>query len=512
MLPETRRLLAALAVLLAYLAVCGLVAWRARRRRAAAAPPAESDDAAPVGAAPVLVAHASQTGFAEELAQRTAAALRAGRVPVRVSGLDALDAGALAAARRAVFLVSTTGEGDAPDSAARFVRRVMAQPAALAGLEYGLLALGDRGYARFCEFGRRLDAWLQAGGARPAFPRIEVDDGAEEALRRWQDHLARFAGVAAAEAAPPAREGFAPWRLVERRVLNPDGLGAPVFRLGFEPLEGRPAWRAGDIAEVAPRHPPEAVAAFLAALGLSPDAAVRAGAGATLGAALAARLLPPDPASLAGLSPQGVLERLPPLPRRDYSIASVPEDGRLELLVRQVRREDGRLGLGSGWLTAHAPLGGEVALRLRGNRSFHAPEGDRPLILIGNGTGIAGLRAHLRARQRAGLHRNWLLFGERSRARDFLCGEEIMAWREAGLLARLDLAFSRDGSPCRHVQDLLPAAAPALRAWVAEGAAILVCGSLRGMAPGVDAALRGILGAGTLDDLAAEGRYRRDVY
>ena len=32
------------------------------------------------------------------------------------------------------------------------------------------------------------------------------------------------------------------------------------------------------------------------------------------------------------------------------------------------------------------------------------------------------------------------------------------------------------------------------------------------MAPGVDEVLRDVLGSGTIDDLLASGRYRRDVY
>ena len=51
-----------------------------------------------------------------------------------------------------------------------------------------------------------------------------------------------------------------------------------------------------------------------------------------------------------------------------------------------------------------------------------------------------------------------------------------------------------------------------LREWVASGAVIYVCGSLDGMAAGVDAALSEVLGTAGLDDLIAEGRYRRDVY
>ncbi|MFX5510409.1 hypothetical protein ABTD49_21515, partial [Acinetobacter baumannii] len=80
-----------------------------------------------------------------------------------------------------------------------------------------------------------------------------------------------------------------------------------------------------------------------------------------------------------------LIDALPPLPHREYSIASLPADGRLELLVRQTRHDDGRLGLASGWLTEHAPLGASVALRVRSNRAFHAPADDRPLLLIGNG-------------------------------------------------------------------------------------------------------------------------------
>jgi sulfite reductase (NADPH) flavoprotein alpha-component len=45
-----------------------------------------------------------------------------------------------------------------------------------------------------------------------------------------------------------------------------------------------------------------------------------------------------------------------------------------------------------------------------------------------------------------------------------------------------------------------------------NGAAIYVCGSLQGMASGVDAALRQIAGDAFWRELSATGRYRRDVY
>ncbi|WP_421995714.1 sulfite reductase subunit alpha [Roseococcus sp.] len=489
MSPETERTLTAGAVLLAYVAFCGLVAWRrARRRRLAALPDSAGDRA------PVLVAYASQTGFAEELARRSAEALIAGGVPARIAPLEALDADTLAVAGRAVFIVSTTGEGDPPDHAARFVRRVMGHKAALGDLDYGLLALGDSGYARYCAFGRQLDAWLQTQGATPIFDRVEVDDADGGALRHWQYHLGKIAGVSEVPDWAPPR--FAEWRLVERRELNPGSPGGAAFHLALEPMEGSAEWQAGDIAEIGPRNAIEALARF------PPYFAE----------ALADRMLPEDPAELEGLTPEQAHERQKPLPHREYSIASLAGDGRLELVVRQARHPDGRLGIGSGWLTEFAPMGSPIALRLRSNRGFHAPEEDRPMILIGNGTGIAGLRAHLKARAAAGRRRNWLIFGERTRAQDFLYREEIELWQAEGVLTRLDLAFSRDQPARLYVQDRLREAAGALREWIAEGAAIYVCGSLEGMATGVHAALAEALGHEALEALAEEGRYRRDVY
>ncbi|MBO8044564.1 hypothetical protein J6396_43625, partial [Pseudomonas aeruginosa] len=125
-----------------------------------------------------------------------------------------------------------------------------------------------------------------------------------------------------------------------------------------------------------------------------------------------------------------------------------------------------------------------IVARVHRNPGFHRV-GGAPMVLIGNGTGIAGLRSLLREAAHAGEHGHWLLFGERQRAHDFLFADEIEAWQADGHLARVDLAFSRDGEG-GYVQDRLRAAADALRDWMQRGAVIHVCGSLLGMAEGVD--------------------------
>lgn len=429
-----------------------------RRKKQARRAAAEAAGPAPAGAGkPVLVAYASQSGTAERYAWLSAGTLRAAGVPVTVRPLAGVRPEELGGFERALFALATFGDGEAPDNARAFARRMAQAAPSLSELRYGLLALGDRTYERYCGFGREVADWLHRRGAQPLFDPVEVDADDDTALAQWRQRLGKLTGAGDAQAWQEA--AFQPWRLVERRELNPGSAGAPVFHLRLIPAtEGKCTWQAGDLAEIAIERP---------------------------GA-----------------------ERLV----REYSIASIPEDGAIELLVRQAQQADGSLGAGSGLLTAALAEGGELPLRIRSNAGFHAPREPRPLVLIGNGTGIAGLRAHLKARARAGEGRNWLIFGERNAASDFHYREELEDWQRRGLLERVDLAFSRDQPDKRYVQHCLAAQGERLRQWLADGAAIYVCGSLTGMAPAVEAVLVELIGRQELERLTEAGRYRRDVY
>ncbi|MGO4169992.1 PepSY domain-containing protein [Novosphingobium sp. YAF33] len=492
--------------------VTGLLLYLARRKRkralaevaeAAASQPAGNPGAAG-GIGDMLIAFASQTGGAERLARQTASALGG----ARVLPLSAVDEGVLSEVDRALFVVSTYGEGEPPDPARRFARQTMATPPGADHLEYAVLALGDREYPEFCAFGHSVDRWLHAGGARRLFDMIEVDGDDTDAQRQWQQQLAALGAEPDMPDWEPA--AYSRWRLAYRRRLNAGSAGGPAFLVSLEPCDGSAAWQAGDIAEVLPgANDPARVAAYLAHCGLAGSEMAR---GQPLAHHLALALIPDHPVATA----EELLAALRPLPHREYSIASIPADGRLDLLIRQVERTDGTLGLGSGWLTHFAPLGSEIALRLRGNEGFHAPvagpAGPRRMILIGNGTGLAGLRGHLRASEAAGRGGHWLLFGERNRDHDALLPDEIEHWLARGTLTRLDRAWSRDADCGRYVQHLCAEAEADLRDWVENGAAIMVCGSLQGMAPAVDAALRAALGDERLEGMAEAGLYRRDIY
>ncbi|MCY1391280.1 sulfite reductase [NADPH] flavoprotein, alpha-component [compost metagenome] len=457
-----------------------------------------------------LIGFASQSGFAEQLAWQTAGQLQAAGLAVKVQPLANVSEQDLRDSSNALFVVSTFGDGDAPDNARGFERKVLGKTSTLDSLNYAVLGLGDRQYQHFCGFAKRLHQWLNEHGGKTLFAPVEVDSGDPYALRHWQTQLGLLTGQAPVDTwqAP----SYDNWTLVRRELMNPDSSGSPVYLLGLI-APNTSSWLAGDLVEVLPRNCPWAIEHFLDGLGIRGETIVKInGLEEPLEVALASRQLPEHRAHLVGLHAQSLVDAMVPLAVREYSIASIAADGVLELIVRQERHADGSLGIGSGWLTEHTPVGGSISLRVRRNSGFHLPNEPVPMILLGNGTGLAGLRSLLKARIADGQQRQWLLFGERNREHDFLCRAELEEWLINGDLARLDLAFSRDHAEKIYVQDRLKESAEELKKWLAEGAVIYICGSMQGMATGVDQVLQEVLGASQVETLIEQNRYRRDVY
>ncbi|WP_223533529.1 MULTISPECIES: PepSY domain-containing protein [unclassified Pseudomonas] len=491
--------------------VTGWMLYLDRRRKKRQIKDARKDLVQTASDAPAwLIGFASQSGFAEQLAWQTAGQLQAAGLPVKVQPLADVSEQDLHESNNALFVVSTFGDGEAPDSARGFERKVLDRTPSLGRLNYAVLGLGDRQYQHFCGFAKRLHAWLGEHGAKTLFAPVEVDSGDPYALRHWQQQLGLLTGQAPVDTwqAP----SYDNWTLLRRELLNPDSSGSPVYLLGLKP-PSTSSWLAGDLVEVMPRNCPWAIEHFLDGLGIHGETKVQLnGLEETLEQALASRQLPENRAHLVGLHAQALAEALVPLAMREYSIASIPADGVLELIVRQEVHADGNLGVGSGWLTEYAPVGSSVSLRVRRNSGFHLPAQPVPMILLGNGTGLAGLRSLLKARIADGQQRHWLLFGERHREHDYLCRKELEEWLINGDLARLDLAFSRDQAEKTYVQDRLRESAAELKKWLADGAVIYICGSLQGMASGVDQVLNEVLGTAEVERLIEQGRYRRDVY
>ncbi|MEO1318251.1 MAG: sulfite reductase subunit alpha, partial [Pseudomonadota bacterium] len=220
---------------------------------------------------------------------------------------------------------------------------------------------------------------------------------------------------------------------------------------------------------------------------------------------------------------------LKPLQHRAYSISSSPKahPGEVHLTVAAVRwmyEEREHRGVCSTFLADHVPEGASAGIFMSPNKAFRVPEDDdRPMIMVGPGTGIAPFRAFLEERRERGAGgMNWLFFGDQHRDRDFIYRDEIGEMSASGLLTRLDLAFSRDQAEKIYVQHRMLENGKDLFGLLEEGGHFYVCGDASRMAKDVDNALQKLIetqGAMTpeaaaeyVNRLKREKRYVRDVY
>jgi sulfite reductase (NADPH) flavoprotein alpha-component len=222
----------------------------------------------------------------------------------------------------------------------------------------------------------------------------------------------------------------------------------------------------------------------------------------------------------------GLLAKLAP---RLYSISSSPKAHRGEVhttvaVVRYRSHNRERGGVCSTMFSDRTEVGGRVPVYIQQNKKFRLPlDPGAAVIMIGPGTGIAPFRGFLHERCAIGAQgRNWLFFGERSAASDFLYREELEQMQASGLLTRLETAFSRDQEHKIYVQDRMIEHGAGMFAWLEEGASLYVCGDATRMAKDVDAALHQVIERhGACDEEAAKEyvqslhdskRYHRDVY
>jgi sulfite reductase (NADPH) flavoprotein alpha-component len=538
--------------------------------QAANDPQAAVPAAPPAKRAPLTILFGTESGNAEALAsQARKAAAKLGFAPKVIDMADFTPAQA-AATENLLIVAATWGEGDPPQRAADFFEMLMADDAPrFEKTRFAVLALGDRAYARFCETGRKIDERLAALGGGRITDRIDCDLDFETPATGWIDFtLERLnaevgvkdagASVIHVDFARPGADAPTRARPFEAEItdhvrLTGSRSTSDTHHVAVS-LEGSGiAYEPGDAIGVAPSNDPALVEAVLKAACVPGDE--------TLRRALTDRLdittltgkqiedfaretgtqaLPADWA--AGRQIIDLLETVPgalsaaqltallrPLPPRYYSIASsrkaVGEEAHLLVAgLRYTAHGRERAGVASIDITARHREGDRLKVFLRSNPHFRLPaDNDRPVIMVGPGTGVAPFRGFLQEREATGaVGRNWLVFGHRNYTHDFLYQLELQDWLQSKLLTRLDVAFSRDQPEKRYVQDTLWDARSDLYAWLKDGAALYVCGDANAMAKDVHAVLLRILAdqgkqdenaaKAELDAIRRDGRYLRDVY
>ncbi|MDR0351954.1 MAG: sulfite reductase subunit alpha [Opitutaceae bacterium] len=240
-------------------------------------------------------------------------------------------------------------------------------------------------------------------------------------------------------------------------------------------------------------------------------------------------LLAEFPSGRAGVTPQELVGLMRKLMPRLYSIASspkaFPQEAHLTVAILRYRSNGrDRVGVCSTFLADRAAVRTTpVPVFISGSHFGPPADPAADAIMVGPGTGVAPFRAFVQERAAAGASgRNWLFFGDRNKASDFLYEEEWAGHLAGGRLARLDLAWSRDQERKIYVQDRMRENAAELWAWIRNGAHFYVCGDAKRMAKDVDAALHEIIARqGGMDAAASadyvkamkkDKRYQRDVY
>lgn len=218
-----------------------------------------------------------------------------------------------------------------------------------------------------------------------------------------------------------------------------------------------------------------------------------------------------------------------PLVARAYSISSSikKHDNEVHLTIGSVRYTTNKReqnGVASTFLADITNVGDTVYCYFSPNKSFKIPEnGDLPIIMVGPGTGIAPFRSFLEAREMTEAKGdNWLFFGDRNAATDFIYRDEVEAMQSSGLLTKLSLAFSRDQEEKIYVQTRMKEEGEELFAWLERGGYFYICGDAYRMAKDVDRALHEIVSEygnmsedeaiNYVNNLKKEKRYVRDVY
>jgi sulfite reductase (NADPH) flavoprotein alpha-component len=531
---------------------------------------------------PLTILYGSESGNTETLAMKAKKLAAKLNFDAKVVDMADADLATIAKSKNLLVYISTWGEGDPPQRAADFHAALMADGAPrFEGVRFAVLALGDTAYVNFCQAGRQIDARLEALGATRVADRQDLDLDFQKAAAAWTDKaLEILAPPADAPAttvvhvdfkgAPAAEDDDEPSFTAENPVeaeiaalinLNGTGSTRETWHVEFAVEESGFVYKPGDAIGLYPENDPTLAEDLLKAVGLAGDDALKQklvksfdittlarpavdGYAKLTGRADVANLLEGDAlARFAAdrqlidlfetfpekLTADQLAKLLRPLPGRLYSVASSlkAHPGEAHLLVGAVRWTShgrARNGVTSTYLADRCKTGDKARIYIKPNRHFGLPaEGDRPIIMIGAGTGVAPYRGFIEERAETGASgKSWLFFGERNFSNDFLYQLEWQDHLASGVLSRIDVAFSRDQPEKIYVQHRLWERREELLKWLDDGAHIYVCGDEKGMAKDVDATLVRILaeaakgdeeaGRLKLKELTKAGRYQRDVY
>ena len=441
----------------------------------------------------VHIFYATETGNSKGLSLALMKALKGAGFKAKNTAVNRMKVNDIPKDGFSIFLASTHGEGDPPESAVKFFESVRsAADGSLSGLHFAALGLGDKSYQIFCGAAVELEKELIRLGGK-TFQEIALFDVDYAAYTpKWISQTVESLNKIVGDTGP----SIVGVSLAESSVRS----GKGYTRL--EPVPGR-IKHIVNLNDINSRKQTYHIE-------IAYDDAVPYSCGDAAGI-----ILP--------LDTEGK-EQTPRL----YSIASAPSmhenEVHLTVALSTYKKDDGSTGYGicSKYLS-DMKEGDPLQFYIHQNQIFRLPPDDTDIIMIGPGTGVAPFRSFVYERaERSASGRNWLFFGDQHAHCDFLYQAEWQEHIATDTLHKIDLAFSRDYDRKIYVQHKMKERAKELMEWIEGGARIYVCGAKDPMSHDVEKTLIEIIAAQKslspeaaadyLADMAEADRYLKDVY
>jgi sulfite reductase (NADPH) flavoprotein alpha-component len=258
---------------------------------------------APAEAFSATVLYGSQTGNAAKLATRLHQQLVNQGLHARLVRTDSYALKTLRQEKLLYIVISTQGDGDAPEDARAFVEQLLSTRAPnLAQLQFAVLGLGDSSYPKFCSVGQAVDQRLAELGAHRLFARgdadvdlsliaepwlVQAQESAQELAQELAREQAKSAGktlvkplasvsalpVRSVAQTPQKEELFAAEVLATQRLTTPAS-SKDIRHLELNIEDSGLHYLPGDAVGVRVSNPPETVASLLTQLSWRADAEV----------------------------------------------------------------------------------------------------------------------------------------------------------------------------------------------------------------------------------------------
>jgi len=500
----------------------------------------------------LTILYASQTGNCRSLAQQYYQKCQSLSINCQLHSLADYKPRNITKEEYVAIIVSTHGEGDAPDDAEIFHEYLFSNKTPqLKSLKYSVLALGDSSYEKFCQTGIDIDLQLKKLGAQSVIDRIDCDLDFEESFSVWQEetsgYFSKNIDKPESNVAPLALLKSNPSEQFNRKhtytseILSIQKITTQesvknVYHIELNIDGSNINYRPGDSLGIVAQNSNDTINALINSRGFDANKIIQyknkeqsfVSVLRSLEITLISKSFLKFYAGLLGpkgfnelvnnhqqfqnfvstrqlsdvlseyptpISEQQLVDHLFTITPRLYSIASSqlknPDEIHLTVALVESSTKQPNNGLVSGLLCHSLKEGDKVEIYVENNRNFKLPENkDTPIIMIAAGTGIAPFRGFLQERQETNATgNNWLIFGNPSFDNDFLYQLELQKHFKANLLTHIDLAFSRDQKQKVYVQHKVKQKAAEIWQWLEQGAHLYICGNKDHMAKAVEAEL-----------------------